>query len=163
VGRRDATYDDNGNLTGDGSRTFTWNARNELTAIGGSGSASFAYDGLGRRRSRTVGAATTQFLYDELNPVQELMSGTPVANLLGGLGLDEHYARADSAGLTTLLTDVLGSSVALAERDGHRAHRIHVRPVRWDDDKRGCDAEHVRVHGAGSGRHGAVPLPGTVL
>jgi YD repeat-containing protein len=82
------TYDDNGNLTSDGSKAYSWNARNELTGISGGVSASFAYDAVGRRRSRSVGSTTTQFLYDGLNPVEELASGTPTANLLTGLGIE---------------------------------------------------------------------------
>jgi RHS repeat-associated protein len=111
-------YDDNGNLTSDGSKTYSWNARNELTGLSGGVSASFAYDALGRRRSRTVGGTTTQFLYDGLNPVQELASGTPTANLLTGQEMDEYFTRTDSAGARNLLTDALGSTIALADGSG---------------------------------------------
>lgn len=48
--------------------------------------ASFVYDGFNRRRSKTVSGTATAFLYDGLNPVQELTGSTPTANLLGGLG-----------------------------------------------------------------------------
>jgi RHS repeat-associated protein len=112
------TYDTNGNLASDGTKTYTWNARNELTGISGGVSASFAYDGFGRRRSKTVSGTTTQFLYDRLNPVQELASGTPTANLLTGLGIDEFFTRTDAAGARNFLTDALGSSVALADGSG---------------------------------------------
>ena len=112
------SYDDNGNLTSDGAKTYTWNARNQMTGLSGGSSASFAYDGLGRRRSRTVSSTTTQFLYDGLNPVQELASGTPIANLLTGLGIDEYFSRTDSAGARHYLVDGLGSSIALADGSG---------------------------------------------
>jgi RHS repeat-associated protein len=112
------TYDDNGNLTADGSKTYSWNARNELTGLSGGVSASFGYDAIGRRRSRTVGSTTTQFLYDGLNPVQELASGTPTANLLTGLGIDEYFTRTDAAGARNLLTDALGSTIALSDGSG---------------------------------------------
>ena len=92
------TYDDNGNLTDDGSKSYTWNARNQLTAPGGGVSASFAYDATGRRRARTVTGSAKQYLYDGLNPVQELASGTPVANLLTGLGIDEYFTARTAAG-----------------------------------------------------------------
>jgi hypothetical protein len=52
-----------------------------------------------RRLSKTVGGTTTQFLYDGLNPVQELGPSTPpasplaTANLLTGLGADEYFTR----------------------------------------------------------------------
>jgi RHS repeat-associated protein len=112
------TYDDNGNLTSDGSKTYSWNARNELTGISGGVSGSFAHDALGRRRSRTVGSTTTQFLYDGLNPVQELAAGTSTANLLTGLGIDEYFTRSDTAGARNLLTDALGSTIALTDGSG---------------------------------------------
>ena len=44
------TYDDNGNLTSDGTRTFEWDAENRLLAIeAGTHRSEFSYDGLGRR------------------------------------------------------------------------------------------------------------------
>lgn len=80
--------------------------------------ASFGYDGFGRRRSKTTGGTTTQFLYDGLNPVQELSSGTPTADLLTGLGIDEFFTRTDAVGARHYLTDALGSTVALADGAG---------------------------------------------
>jgi RHS repeat-associated protein len=112
------TYDDNGNLTSDGTRAYTWNARDQLASLTGPVNGSFAYDAVGRRRSKTIGGTTTQFLYDGLNPVQELASGTPTANLLTGLGLDEFFTRTDGAGVRNYLTDALGSSVALLDGSG---------------------------------------------
>src|SRR5947209_1400983 len=48
------TYDANGNLTSDGTNTYTWNARNQLLSISGAVSASFQYDPFGRRVSKTI-------------------------------------------------------------------------------------------------------------
>jgi RHS repeat-associated protein len=112
------SYDSNGNLTSDGTRTYTWNARNELTGISGPVSASFAYDGFGRRRAKTVTGTTTQFLYDGLNPVQELASGTPTANTLTGLAIDEYFRRIDSSTTRYYLSDALQSSIALTDGSG---------------------------------------------
>ena len=48
------TYDANGNLTSDGTRTFEWDARNQLLAISQGGHRSeFTYDAV-RRRVRIV-------------------------------------------------------------------------------------------------------------
>jgi YD repeat-containing protein len=112
------SYDDNRNLTGDGVQSFTWNARNELASLTGPVNGSFAYDAFGRRRSKTVGGTTTQFLYDGLNPVQELSGGSPTANLLTGLSIDEYFTRTDASGVRNFLTDALGSTVALADGSG---------------------------------------------
>ena len=111
-------YDANGNLTSDGSRTYTWDSRNRLTAITGAASASFAYDAFGRRSGATVSGSTTSFLYDGGNVSQELTGASVKATILGGLGLDEVFRRTDAAGARTFLTDPLGSALALADDAG---------------------------------------------
>ncbi len=108
------SYDANGNLTAGASNTYAWDARNHLSAISGANTASFVYDSLGRRMSKTIGATATSFLYDGLNPVQELQSGSPSANMLTGLGIDEYFQRTDASGASSYLTDALGSTLALA-------------------------------------------------
>lgn len=113
------TYDDNGNLTSDGTRSYTWNQRNQLSSLTGPANASFGYDAFGRRRTKTVGGTTTQFLYDGLNPVQELSGAVPTANLLTGLHVDQYFSRTDSGGARNYLTDALGSSVALTDGSGN--------------------------------------------
>ena len=112
------SYDLNGNLLSDGSKTFNWDARNRLAALSGAASASFAYDPFGRRTGRTVGAVATGFVYDGINPVQELTGTTPKANLLTGPGVDAVFARTDSTGTKSFLTDALGSSLALSDAAG---------------------------------------------
>jgi len=108
------TFDLDGNLTGDGTNTYTWDARNRLASLSGpSLSASFAYDPLGRRTSKTINGTETRFHYDALTPVQEITSaGGVIANLLTGAGIDEYFARADAGGTRSHLTDLLGSTVA---------------------------------------------------
>jgi YD repeat-containing protein len=111
-------YDANGNLISDGTNTYNWDARNHLVAISGASTASFVYDGLDRRASKSLGSTTTQFLYDGLNPVQELnASDQPVANLLTGLRADEIFTRTDTA-TATFLTDALGSTIGLVGSGG---------------------------------------------
>ncbi|HET7494168.1 MAG TPA: RHS repeat-associated core domain-containing protein [Candidatus Limnocylindrales bacterium] len=114
------TYDANGNTLTDGTLSYVWNARDELVTLktGNTVTASFAYDGLGRRIAKTVSGTTTRFAFDRANVVQEQnAAGTPTANLLTG-GLDQTFGRTDAAGARTLLTDALGSTVALADAAG---------------------------------------------
>jgi len=80
--------------------------------------ASFQYDGLGRRKQKTLNGATTTFLYDGLNVVQKLNGSTPVANLLTGIGVDEMLTRTDAAGTRAFFTDGLGSTLALVDSAG---------------------------------------------
>ena len=108
------TYDANGNLTGDGTKTYTWNARNELSALGGAVTASFQYDAFGRRTTKTVGGNGTNYLYDGANVIQELSGTTPIANVLTG-GTDEILRRMDGSGSSYFLADGLGSPIALSD------------------------------------------------
>ena len=71
VGAATYAYDKNGNLTSDGSNTYRWDAENRLTGVtipGATDSApattvSYAYDDFHRRVKKTVGTATTYFLW----------------------------------------------------------------------------------------------------
>jgi RHS repeat-associated protein len=111
------TYDLNGNLINDGTRSFTWDARNRLTAI--TGVASFVYDGVGRRQSVTQGATTVTTVYDGYDPVQEQSPvGTILADIRTGPGVDERFARTKGAATSRYLTDLLGSTVALTDSTG---------------------------------------------
>jgi RHS repeat-associated protein len=112
------SYDLNGNLTSNGTTTYTWNVRNQLAAVSGGVTASFQYDAVGRRRGKTVGTTSTNFLYDGLNLLQELSGTTPTANLLTGLGLDETFTRTDAGGTRSPLVDALGSTLELADASG---------------------------------------------
>jgi RHS repeat-associated protein len=117
-GGQTLTYDNNGNLTSDGTNTYTWNARNQLVSMSGPGlSASFQYDALGRRSGKTINAVTTGFLYDGLNIVQEQSGGSASANVLTG-AIDQLFSRSDSSGTANSLTDALGSVTALTDSNG---------------------------------------------
>ncbi len=112
------TYDENGNLTSDGTNTYNWNARNQLVAMSGPGlTASFQYDASGKRINKTINGASTSYLYNGANIAQELSGTTPTANLLNG-GLDKVFTRTDSGGTRTPLTDGLGSTLGLADDAG---------------------------------------------
>ena len=69
--------------------------------------------------SKTVGGATTKYLYDGANIVQEQDSANvATANLLTGFEIDQVFLRTDSAGARSFLTDILGSTIGLADAAG---------------------------------------------
>jgi RHS repeat-associated protein len=111
------TYDANGNLINDGTRTYTWNARNQLSSISGGVSASFQYDAFGRRTSKSIGGIGSSYLYDGANVIQEFSGATPTASILSG-GIDEIFVRTDVTGASLYLMDALGSPIALADSSG---------------------------------------------
>ena len=110
------TYDANGNVLNDGTNSYVWNARNQLASMNMTAQ-SFQYDAMGRRVAKTILSATTNYLYDRVNPVQELSGTTPTANLITG-GMDEFFQRTDSAGAASFLTDALGGTLSLTNSSG---------------------------------------------
>ncbi|MFY9620674.1 MAG: kelch repeat-containing protein [Pyrinomonadaceae bacterium] len=117
-GGQTLTYDLNGNLVSDGVNTYTWDARDQLSNVTGSGTtASFQYDSRGQRVGKTLNGTTTNFLYNGANIVQEQSAQTGTANILSG-GIDEIFTRTDSSGSWNPLLDGLGSSLALTDATG---------------------------------------------
>jgi RHS repeat-associated protein len=105
------SFDANGSMLSDGVNTFAWDARNQLSSVNG---VNLVYDAFGRRIQNLQG---TSFLYDGVNPVQELSGTTVTANLLTG-AIDEIFSRTDASGSFTQLRDALGSTIALADGNG---------------------------------------------
>ena len=114
-GTQAMTYDANGNTLFDGMNSYAWDARNRLASAN---NGTFSYDALGRRVSKALLSSSTGFLYDGVNPVQELNGSTVTANMLTG-GVDEFFARTDANGTVNYLTDALGSTMALADTNGN--------------------------------------------
>jgi RHS repeat-associated protein len=117
-GQTTLTYDDNGNLLTAGGRSYGWDGRDRLSAVGGAFTGTFQYDAFGRRIRRTTAGVTTDYLYDGIDAVQELSGGTPTANIMFGPAVDEPLLRTDGTGLRMLVADGLHSVVALLDSSG---------------------------------------------
>ncbi len=110
------TYDSEGNMLSDGINTYSWDARNQLAMVSGATNASFQYDALGRRISKTIGSVTTAFLYDGMNVAQEQSSGSET-NLLSG-ETDEVFTR-NGVTAENFLLDAEGSTIATTDSSGN--------------------------------------------
>lgn len=84
-------YDANGNLTGDGSTTYSYDVENRLIGASGAQTATISYDPLGRIFQTGGGTAgTTTFLYDGDALVARFnSSGTMLRRYAHGPGPDE--------------------------------------------------------------------------
>ena len=116
-------YDLDGNVTSiinaTTTNTLLWSARNQLTNMLGAVAATFAYDGVGRRISRTVSSTTEKYAYDGLDTVLQKDSGGSVAaRYFRGLSIDEPWQRIDSTSTRDYMADALGSTVAMADTNG---------------------------------------------
>ncbi len=136
VGSTTFAYDPNGNLTNDGTNSYTYDVENRLTqATTPTGTSTYTYDPLGRRLSKTVGSTTTRFLYDGDQLIAETdPSGTITAKYVYGAGIDEpltmvrgsttSYYHADGLGSVTALTDTTGAVVERYTYDVYGQPRI---------------------------------------
>lgn len=108
------TYDANGNLVSDGSRTFEWDGENRMTAVtilATGHRTEFTYDGLGRRvafkeiEAGSTSGAVTAYLWEKHQIVESRSAD-------GSLTLQRYYAQGfvDSDGTNLYYTrDHLGS------------------------------------------------------
>ena len=120
-------YDQNGNLLTStdicGTTTYTWDARNRLTGISGykpdcsTLTASFSYDALSRRSSKTINGTATQYIYDGWDIIQEIAAGAKT-NYVRTLSIDEPLTRIDGATTLHYVRDALGTVVRLADDSG---------------------------------------------
>ena len=122
------TYDANGNLTGDGTKTYEWDAANRLVAVvQGSRRSEFAYDGLGRRTrltERDGGAITSEqrFLWCEMDLCEERdSSGATVVKSFFDFGFREgsnsFFVTRDHLGSVRQVSDSSGAIRAAYDYD----------------------------------------------
>jgi len=100
-------------MTGDGIKTYQWDAENRLVAVlqGATTLASFTYDGNGERQSKTAGGVTHTYVYDGLNVIEERIGGTQTLDYVH-VGLDRPLAQRDQSAVASYyLADHLGSIV----------------------------------------------------
>jgi RHS repeat-associated protein len=98
-------------MTGDGTRTFEWDAENRLLAVkqGPTTLASFTYDGFGRRASKAAGTVTKTYVYDGTDIAEERSTSGGVVRYFFGIGTDDVLAKQDSTGAFYYVKDHRGS------------------------------------------------------
>src|SRR5437016_6950612 len=114
-----------------GTTQFAWDFENRLTQVStpSSGSVTYKYDALGRRIERAPSAgASTNFIYDGQDVVQDVNSDATTVDYLNGPGIDNKISQTSTSGrkATTLyyLADHLGSTTALTNKQGHLLEQI---------------------------------------
>ncbi len=114
-------YDGNGNLTSDGTRSFSYDLYNRMTGSSGSGypTVLIDYDPLGRLKQTTVSSSTEQYLYDGTSLIVEYDgAGNVLRRYVPGQSEDETLVWYEGSGLSSphwLHTDQQGSVVATTD------------------------------------------------
>ncbi|MCK5160607.1 MAG: RHS repeat-associated core domain-containing protein, partial [Candidatus Aureabacteria bacterium] len=115
------TYDLKGNLTSDGTHSYTYDFENRLiTAADDVTTALYTYDYSGRRITKTVDGITTRYVYDDTDIIAEYdTSNNLLQRNIFGSGIDEILKRTDYAGPTPIdyyyHKDRLGSIVTITD------------------------------------------------
>ena len=129
VGGVNYSYDDNGNLTYDGTYTYVYDCENRLTEVkqGQTTVATYGYDYLGRRTEKTVYGSpnvVTKYCYDGDNLIGEYdNSGNLLRKYIYGDTIDEPICMITSQGTFYYHSDGLGSVVALSNTTGNIVER----------------------------------------
>jgi RHS repeat-associated protein len=111
------TYTDNrGNMTYDGSKTYSYDYSNRLLTASGSPGATLSYDPASRLY-QVAGASTVRFVYDGADVIAEYdTSGNVLRRYVHGPGLDEPLVWYEGSGTSDrrhLFADERGSVVAV--------------------------------------------------
>lgn len=113
-------YDGEGNITArngsSGSFTFSWDYENRLRSVNGDTTAGYLYDYDGRRTMKTVGGASTTYLFSADHPIAE--SGATAAEYLYGVGLDQPLAMLRGGQIYYYGVDGVDSVVTLNDAAG---------------------------------------------
>jgi RHS repeat-associated protein len=94
------THDGNGNLTGEGTWAFAYDAENRLrTATRAGTAATYLYDPAGRRQAKVVNSVVTSFLSDGAEEIAEYTgAGGLLRRYVPGPGTDQPIAMITPAG-----------------------------------------------------------------
>jgi RHS repeat-associated protein len=117
------SYDNDGQQTGQGTKTFAYNLAGQLTQAADASTtlASFTYDGNGNRLSKTANAVTTSYAWDENNDLPQLAleqeGGSTLRSYQYGSDLismsaggSAYYFHHDALGTTSAITKQTGAT-----------------------------------------------------
>jgi RHS repeat-associated protein len=118
VGEVSYTYDDNGNLTSDGTYTYTWNVAGRLIKVEDiTTTIVYTYNGDGVRVAQEIDGQLTRWVQDTIGLAQVLVEVAegPSTLYLYGLG---RLAQVEDTDREWFLGDALGSLRQLVDDDG---------------------------------------------
>jgi RHS repeat-associated protein len=96
-------YDASGNLTGDGARTYIYDAKNRLVSVSGPSSESYGYDASNHRVKKVVGGVVTHYIWEGDQVIAEYERGGGSTQATG-----TRYYHQDRLS-TRLITDGAGN------------------------------------------------------
>lgn len=124
-------YDDNGNLTSDGTHTYQYNYNNRLISVDNGQTATYKYDALNRRIQKTVVStgSTTNYYYCGDQAIEERDANNAViATYIFGISVDDVLQMQRASNTYYYHKNHLGSVVALTDGSGNLVERYEYDP-----------------------------------
>lgn len=125
-------YDDNGNMTSDGTHTYQYNYNNRLVSVDNGQTATYTYDALNRRIQKTVVEpveTTTNYYYCGDQAVEERDANNAVqATYIFGISVDDVLQMQRGGNTYYYHKNHLGSVVALTDGNGNLVERYEYDP-----------------------------------
>ena len=121
VGVAARAFDDDGNLTDDGTKQFVWDGENRLIEVKNAGGtiATYAYDYQSRRITKTVGSTITNFVYNGWNQIAEF-SGTALSkSYVWGMDLSGSMQGAGGVGGLLAVNDTVATYFPIMDGNGN--------------------------------------------
>ena len=128
VGGLVQTYNGNGCLTSDGSRTLTYDTENHLTTVGSN--VSNVFDPMHRVREHLVGTTKNRYIYAGWQRIADYVDATLQNRFVYAVGLDEPVIQVSSSNQKTYLhSDRQGSIVATSDSTGAVINKYAYGPM----------------------------------
>ena len=125
-------YDDNGNLTNDGTHTYQYNYNNRLISVDNGVTATYKYDALNRRIQKVVVGpveTTTNYYYSGDQAIEERDAADAVqATCVFGISVDDVLQMQRGGNTYYYHKNHLGSVVALTDGSGNLMERYEYDP-----------------------------------
>ncbi len=139
------TWDNNGNLLGDGTYTYTYDHANRLVSISNPQSTiTNSYDGQGNRYQQTANGVTSTYALDLAGGLPQVLNDG-ANTYLYGLG---RIAQQNAGGSEYFLTDALGSVRQLVDASGTIVGTQSFDPYRSPLDSSGSICKNIHAHKA---------------
>ncbi len=117
------SYSPEGDLLGDGSHSYAYDAENRLENVDGGATASYSYFPSGQRATKTTGGNTYWYLYDESGQQLAKLNTSGVlqrGEIFAGNRHLATYATLPSVSTYFVHSDWLGTTRSLSDMSGHR-------------------------------------------
>ena len=150
------SYDPGGNVTGDGARTYTYDAEKRLVSVGGLGSESYGYDAANHRVKKEVGGVVTHYIWEGDQVIAEYERGGAATQATG-----TRYYHQDRLS-TRVITDGVGAVVGtmdqlpFGEEIGGSGEREKHKFTTYERDQTGLDYAVNRFYSPQHGRFAQV-------